>query len=309
MSLRHPWFSQTLKRKHPDDLLSSEGSSGCGIGSSGGFGIAGTVFGGLGTNACSVGQVSPSSQSSNSNGRATKRFRKFESRNLERGLAELSIRPTPHVPSPPPHIQQRQQQEPDVQVGGDGVWSNVVGNAGQSSSVVCPDGSTLPLLRSSSVDEPPSPDLTDVQMSTPTWYEPEKDRIIITSLDDDEYDGDDEGQQQQRTGTKISEFTISPAFLNAINKKLKRRADPPTLPTDASTSQALVLFQPLPTITPPPVEDDPKGSSSHREGMLDSSLSRPPPASPSVSSPFYVQGSSEQPPLVSGDDDMEIEML
>ena len=120
--------------------------------------------------------VPPQNQGLNSNGRATKRSRKSESRNLERGFAELSIQPTP-VPSPP-HIQQQQQQQQQqlgTQVGGGGVWSNVVENVGESSSVVCPDGSTLPLLRSSSVYEPPSPDLDDIQMSTQTWYEPEKD--------------------------------------------------------------------------------------------------------------------------------------
>ena len=55
------------------------------------------------------------------------------------------------------------------------MWSNVVGSVGECSSVVCPDGSTLPLLRPCSVDEPPSPDVNDIQMSTSTWYEPEKD--------------------------------------------------------------------------------------------------------------------------------------
>lgn len=59
------------------------------------------------------------------------------------------------------------------------MWSNVVGNPGQSSNVMLPDGSTLPLLRSSSVDEPPSPEVNDIQMSTPTWYEPEKDSEFV----------------------------------------------------------------------------------------------------------------------------------
>ena len=290
------------------------------------------MYGGIDTNGYHVGQVQPSDQGSNSNGRATKRVRKFESRNLERGFAELSIRPTP-VPPPPPIQQQQQQIQPDTQVGGDGVWIDVVGNVEESSSVVCQDGSTLPLLRPCSVNEPPSPDLDDIQMSIPTWYEPEKDSespviaytsprilrseitgIIVTSLDDEEYDGDDEGQRQQCTGTdsiaRGSEFTISPAFLNAINKKLAQTVDV-TPPTDPSRAQALVLFRPLPTIALPPAEDDPDDPSGRADsdgGMLDSSPPKPPPPSPSLSSPFYVQGYG-QPSFVSKDDDMEIEML
>lgn len=138
--------------------------------------------------------------------------------------------------------------------------------------------------------------------------------IIITSLDDDEYDGDDEGQQQQRAGTNSiaqgSGFTISPAFLNAINKKLAQAVDP-TPPTDVSASQALVLFRPLPTIALPPAEDDLGDISCLADsegGMLHDSPPKPPPPSPSLSSPFYARD-SEQPSFVFNDDDMEIEML
>jgi len=130
------------------------------------------VYGGVDTNGYHVGEVQPPNQGSNSNGRATKRVRKFESRNLERGFAELSIQPTP-VPSPPPT--QQLHQQPDTLVGGDGVWSDVVGGVGECSTVLCSDGSTLPLLRPCSVYEPPSPDVDDIQMSTQSWYEPEKD--------------------------------------------------------------------------------------------------------------------------------------
>lgn len=165
MALRHPWFSQTLKRKCPDDLLSTEGS--------GGFGV---VYGSLPTDAYNVPQASHPDQALDFNGRTVKRARKFESRNLERGFAELSIQPTSPASSSPTHIQpQHIEQRPDAQVGGDEIWSSVVGNFGESSNVVCPDGSTLPLLRAGSVNEPPSPEVKDIQMSTQTWYEPEKD--------------------------------------------------------------------------------------------------------------------------------------
>lgn len=133
--------------------------------------------------------------------------------------------------------------------------------------------------------------------------------IIITSLDDDEYDGDDEGQQRPRSETKPtaqeSEFTISPAFLNAINKKLTRSVDHPAPPlTDTSTTQALVLFRPLPAIAPPPTNGELEDCS-HKEGELDRSPQKP---FPSESPFFYVQD-SEPPSFVPNDDAMEIEML
>ena len=139
--------------------------------------------------------------------------------------------------------------------------------------------------------------------------------IIITSLDDDEeYDGDDEGQRQQYAGANSiargSEFTISPAFLNAINKKLVQAVDAAP-PTDPSKAQALVLFRPLPTIALPPAEDDLEdlpGRGYFEGGRLASSSPKPPPPSPSLPSPFYVHGFG-QPLYASNDDDMEIEML
>ena len=130
-------------------------------------------------------------------------------------------------------------------------------------------------------------------------------------MDDDEYDGDDEGQQQQRAGNNSaaqeSKFTISPAFLDMINRKLTRTEDPPAPPMDASSNQALVLFRPLPVIALPPVEDDDLRDF-HEGGMLDISPPKPPPPSPSMSSPFYVQDPG-RPPFVCNDDDMEMEML
>lgn len=165
MALRHPWFSQTLKRKCPDDLLSPEGG--------GGLGVAGAVDGSLTTNVSSIPQASQPNQTFNPNGRASKRVRKSESRNLERGFAELSIQPTSPTSSSPAHNQQQHiEQRPDTQVGGDIVWSNSIR---EGPTVVWSDGSILPLLRSSSVEEPPSPEVNDIQMSTPSWYEPEKD--------------------------------------------------------------------------------------------------------------------------------------
>jgi len=140
----------------------------------------GTMYGGVNTNGYHVGQVQPPPNqcSNNSNGRTAKRVRKFESQNLERGFAEPSIQSTP-VPSPPPT--QQLQTQPDTRVGGGGVWNNVIGNIEECPSMVYPDELTLPLLWPCSVDEPPSPDANDIQMSTSTWYEPEKDSEYLCS--------------------------------------------------------------------------------------------------------------------------------
>ena len=138
--------------------------------------------------------------------------------------------------------------------------------------------------------------------------------VVITSLDDDEYDGDDEGQQQRCTGTKPttpeSDFTISPAFLNAINRKLTQTVDAPVPPpTNKPESQALVLFRPLPPIIPPPTNDDLKDTPSQKDWMLDSLIQQPSSSPPSVPSPFCVQDLGQCLFVSNDDDDMEIEML
>jgi hypothetical protein len=96
MAVRHPWFSQTLKRKHTDDSV-SEGGNGCGSGGGAGFGVIGTMYGGLDAfDAHGVGQTSSPNQGSNSNGRATKRVRNSR-------VGTNGIRGTVH-PTNTPHL-------------------------------------------------------------------------------------------------------------------------------------------------------------------------------------------------------------
>jgi len=83
----------------------------------------------------------------------------------------------------------------------------------------------------------------DIKMRSQSWYEPEKDRIVITDLDD----SDDESDPNSASG-----IDISTALLDRIkNHRMHTSASVP-LP---STSTALVLFRPL-TFGPKEVVDD-----------------------------------------------------
>jgi len=90
-----------------------------------------------------------------------------------------------------------------------------------------------PVITPSSVEEPDTP---DVKMQT--WYEPEKDRIVVTDLDD----CDDDPVPQ-------SEVIIPAAVLD----HLKSASTHQVLPTgnaspDAGQCMALVLFRPGPSL-------------------------------------------------------------
>ncbi|KAI0045940.1 hypothetical protein FA95DRAFT_76978 [Auriscalpium vulgare] len=121
------------------------------------------------------------------------------------------------------------------------------------SSVSAPDGD---IVRTTDIEEPP--ELPEVRMRSSSWYEPEKDRIVITDLDasSDEEADDAVGH------------SVAPAFLARLRRTLAGPAPmlpPPGEPADAR--KALVLFRPL---GPPGRADD--GPS-------------PPPASPEPPTP------------------------
>ncbi|EGO00204.1 hypothetical protein SERLA73DRAFT_180670 [Serpula lacrymans var. lacrymans S7.3] len=101
-------------------------------------------------------------------------------------------------------------------------------------------GVVLPTL----VEEPTSPELEipEVRMKSSSWYEPEKDRIVVTDLDgSDDEDGQDRGAEARGT------VVISPALLDRIRENAKSTASLKELPTpDHDPSKALVLFKPLP---------------------------------------------------------------
>ncbi|GLB37216.1 putative catalyzes the attachment of alanine to tRNA(Ala) in a two-step reaction alanine is first activated by ATP to form Ala- AMP and then transferred to the acceptor end of tRNA(Ala) [Lyophyllum shimeji] len=105
-------------------------------------------------------------------------------------------------------------------------------------------GNTIPtVVLPSTIEEPGIP---EVKMKKSSWYEPEPDRIVITDL---ESSSDEEDDQD-------ADISISPALLQKISSHARDMTEPAVpLP---STSQALVLFKPLPFLgsgSPPVVEE------------------------------------------------------
>ncbi|KAJ7502738.1 hypothetical protein B0H11DRAFT_599963 [Mycena galericulata] len=91
---------------------------------------------------------------------------------------------------------------------------------------------------------PSTPVVPEITMKTSSWYEPERDRIVITDLDS--Y-SDDEADASADTDTPTDAPVISPALIRRIASLTPR-----TLPVPPPQSQALVVFRPLASQIPPP---------------------------------------------------------
>ncbi|CCM06369.1 uncharacterized protein FIBRA_08627 [Fibroporia radiculosa] len=95
---------------------------------------------------------------------------------------------------------------------------------------------SIPIIFPSSVDEPTSPghvnDQPDVHMKIPSWYEVEKDRIVITELEDSDLEED---------LSTSDELFISPALLGRLPRQLLSL---PSRAPKTDSSRALVLFKP-----------------------------------------------------------------
>ncbi|TFY72926.1 hypothetical protein EVG20_g72 [Dentipellis fragilis] len=99
------------------------------------------------------------------------------------------------------------------------------------------------IVRAVHVEEPTSPDgvsVTDFKMHTSSWYEPEKDRIVITDLDGSSSDEEDAPPAK-------ADVNISPAVLDHLkgagNMVLKPPVPRPIPPS--ADNMALVLFKPI----------------------------------------------------------------
>jgi len=102
---------------------------------------------------------------------------------------------------------------------------------------------TYPIFHPASIEEPTSPDVSglpmfetepnDIKMRSQSWYEPEKDRIVVTDLD---------GSDDESDANSSASIDISTALLDRI--KDHRAYTSASLPLP-SASTALVLFRPL----------------------------------------------------------------
>ncbi|EIN11358.1 hypothetical protein PUNSTDRAFT_141747 [Punctularia strigosozonata HHB-11173 SS5] len=162
---------------------------------------------------------------------------------LEHGLAHLTLNHVPSSPWPSRGI----VTEPSA--GCEAAPTSASGSSQQPPHItpITPLYSEMDMQTSdttpvvvlpTSVEEPVSPEQTapEVSMSNGSWYEPEKDRVVITdlsSLDEDE----DERWDRKRP----SDYEISEALL----RRLKSGSGPPLPVARQDDSQALVLFRPI----------------------------------------------------------------
>jgi len=83
------------------------------------------------------------------------------------------------------------------------------------------------------------PTIAEVTMKTSSWYEPEPDRIVITDMDS--FTQSDE-EEEEEADLRVNPVLLGQIRTNGIDPCSSSRSRPPL----RSTSQALVLFKPLP---------------------------------------------------------------
>lgn len=153
---------------------------------------------------------------------------------LEHGFAHLAIQrhPTPSTSAPLPDTT---VIELDSTLGT------------RSASPMPVDGEPSPITLPSSVEEPVSPAYSgsqstayiDVKMRSQSWYEPEKDRIVITDLDDSSDDDADSNSVSEAQGIHISSTLLE----HMKNQPKFTSVFPPKDSSDGVG--ALVLFRPI----------------------------------------------------------------
>ncbi|RDX50166.1 hypothetical protein OH76DRAFT_1403053 [Lentinus brumalis] len=108
-----------------------------------------------------------------------------------------------------------------------------------AATVVLPGSVEEPTSSETVSEEAEEADVQDVSMKTPSWYEIEKDRIVITDLEDS--DTEEESSPPTQTSGNTPAFKISNALLDRLPKP---HALGPLAP-EPSPSTALVLYRPL----------------------------------------------------------------
>ncbi|KAI0769302.1 hypothetical protein BD413DRAFT_604907 [Trametes elegans] len=147
--------------------------------------------------------------------------------------------PTIHVPDTPAAAQPAPPLWADVNAGA-GAYPHAPNVTAIPPNLAPPPSAAVVLP--GSVEEPTSPvaaagaelepDAPEVAMRVPSWYEIEKDRIVITDLEDSDQ------EEQEADGPR---FTISSALLDRLPKPHALGA----LAPEANPTNALVLYRPI----------------------------------------------------------------
>ncbi|KAH9935404.1 uncharacterized protein B0H18DRAFT_1114158 [Fomitopsis serialis] len=164
--------------------------------------------------------------------------------NIEHGLAQMTLNRSSVSPPPPPsRFNPIVELPPAAQVPQNSYYESMA-HAPSVQETMPPLLMSVPspVVLPGSVEEPASPeqtrDVPDVRMKIPSWYEVEKDRIVITDLED----SDTEDQEERKGSRADAEYTVSTALLDRLP------IHAPSLPppsSDSDPSKALVLFRPL----------------------------------------------------------------
>lgn len=119
-----------------------------------------------------------------------------------------------------------------------------------------PEIEDLPLPPRSSTSHTTTATSNDIKMGGTGWYEPEKDRIVITDLDDSDLDTDANAPSPNAQDAEIMDdderpfhtFKVSSAYLQRFGKPANAPEIPPApsiiIENAGSECQALVLYRP-----------------------------------------------------------------
>jgi len=94
------------------------------------------------------------------------------------------------------------------------------------------DLSSSSVLRPSSIEEPTT--IPEIKMKNTSWYEPEKDRIVITDLDDSDEEPESD-LDLTISSVLLDHIKTRPVALEALARQVASK----------DTSKALVLFKPV----------------------------------------------------------------
>jgi len=175
------------------------------------------------------------------------RNKRLRHRGLEHGLASLSLgfpynQSLPPTSYPSPHYSHRPSSDgapiPTSSYRDPHLYSQ--SNKPYSiASAPLPTPINLDIQR----EDPP---IDDVPMKKQSWYEREKDRIVLLDLDSSDEEGDSTPQKSSSSASSEPSYEISPAALAALPSILR-----PLKSIPESDSRALILFRPSPWAPPP----------------------------------------------------------